>query len=278
MKADENYQPMDAVIESVKRENSQIKTFRLSFPRKIDAEEFRFMPGQFGLFSIMGTGEATFSMCSSPLERDFIEISVRNVGNTTNAFFGLREGDNVGVRGPYGKGYPMEMIKGKDVVVIAGGIGFPPLASAVEYMTAKREDFGRIFVLYGTDQFDDMIYRERMKVWERSDRTQVLATIEEPCRSWKGCTGRVTGLFGRIDLEPKRTVAISCGPPVMLKHVSRDLEKMGIRDSSIYLSLERMMQCGIGKCGHCSIGDKYVCRDGPVFSYAEIKKLTEDAF
>ncbi len=264
-----------ARIDSVTAENDQIRTFRMSFPDKHGGKPFTFSPGQFAMFSVPGIGEAPLSMCSPPGDVKHLEVSVRKVGNVSNAIFGLKRGDSIGVRGPYGHGYPIGEMMGKDVLIVAGGIGFPPLASVVERMISSRHDFGKIWVLYGVKEFGDLIYKERIRRWSREKDLEVLTTVETPCSSWKGCVGVVTKLFDKLKVDGAKTVGLSCGPPIMLKFVTLGFEKLGIGEDKIYISLERLMQCGIGKCGHCNIGDKYVCADGPVFSYADIKAMME---
>ncbi len=271
------YAPMEARIASVRQETGTIRTFRLRFRKAADRKRFSFMPGQFGLFSVMGVGEATFSMCSPP-SGDAIEISVRNVGNTTNAMFSMRKGDTIGVRGPYGHGYPMDGLAGKDLILVAGGIGFPPLASVMEYAIKRRKSFGDITLIYGVKDMGDIIYRDRAERWGRSPGVTVITTVEEKCREWHGCTGLVTKALEKLRIDAGRTAGLSCGPPVMLRFVSADFTGLGIPADRIYLSLERLMQCGIGKCGHCNIGDKYVCRDGPVFQLSELRRMKEDAW
>ncbi len=275
MRKDDGYKPMMARVTAIVKESPLIKTFRLSFLKKDDGKSFSFSPGQFSMFSLMGTGEAPLSISSSPLEDKYLEVSVRNVGNVTNAMFRMKKGDTIGVRGSYGRGYPLENLKGKDILIVAGGIGFPPLASAIEYMLDNRDDYGKIWILYGVKEFDDLMYKKRMKRWSLAKDLDIIVTIETPCTEWDGCVGNVTELFTKLKINGRNTAGLSCGPPVMLKLVTSGFRKLGISDDDIYLSFERMMQCGTGKCGHCNIGDKYVCSDGPVFSYSDVKKMQE---
>lgn len=265
----ENYAPERAEIIRVEKENPTIKTFRLKLAK---GKGLKFMPGQFVQVSVLGVGEAPISMCSSPFERDYFEISVRNVGNVTSALFRLKEGDTLGIRGPYGNHYPVEKFRWKDMVLVAGGVGFPPLNSLVEYLARDRGHYGRIFLLYGARTPEDLIFRERIEKWKRRG-IGIHFTVDRPDRRWKGDVGVVTTLFDRHKI--KGEIGIACGPPVMMKFVTQSFQKIGIGDKDIYLSLERMMQCGMGKCGHCNIGSKYVCLDGPVFTYDELKGVTE---
>lgn len=265
----EDYAPKIAEIIGTEKEAPAIKTFKLKFR---DMSTLKFMPGQFIQVSVFGVGEAPISMCSSPFERDYFEISVRNVGNVTSALFGLKEGDTIGVRGPYGKPYPVNKFRRKDLVLVAGGVGFPPLNSLVEYLAKDRGHYGRIFLLYGARTPEDLIFRKRIEKWKKR-AIGVYFTVDKPDDKWKGDVGVVTTLFDKYDI--RGDIGISCGPPVMLKFVTQSFQKMGIKDPNIHLSLERMMQCGMGKCGHCNIGNKYVCLDGPVFNYEQLKGLTE---
>lgn len=271
----DSYKPMEVKMVSVFRENKTVNTYRLKFTDKEDEKKFRFHPGQFAMFAVNGIGECPLSMASSPYEKSFFEISVRNVGNVTNEMSKMKKGDTLGVRGPFGYGYPLENMKGKDIVIVVGGIGFPPLGSAIEYILKNRKDYGKVFVIYGEKDLDDIIFKNRIKKWTKEKGFTVLVTIETPCKKWSGCVGLVTDLFSKIKVDGKKTAGLTCGPPMMVKFVIEGFKKLGICEGNMYVSLERMMQCGIGKCGHCNIGDKYVCRDGPVFSYCDIKDNVE---
>ncbi|MBN2330556.1 MAG: FAD/NAD(P)-binding protein [Candidatus Aenigmarchaeota archaeon] len=275
---EESYRPALAAVTSVLQENARIRTLGITFRLDAERKSFSFNPGQFVMITLPGIGEAPFSMCSSPKEKGHFELSIRNLGNVTDGMFRLRKGDVVGVRGPYGHGYPVQEMKGRDIVLVAGGIGFPPLASVVEHVIANRADYGKVWVLYGVKDYDDVIYRQRMKRWSKAKDLEVRMALETPCSKWKGCVGVVTKLFNKLKIDAGNTVGLSCGPPIMLKFVTLGFEKLGIRDGDIFISLERLMQCGIGKCGHCNIGNKYVCTDGPVFRYTDIKNMAEEVW
>jgi sulfite reductase subunit B len=265
----ETYVPKIAKVVGIKKENPEIRTLKLELEKN---EKIEFMPGQFVQVSVFGTGEAPISICSSPFQSKYFEISIRDMGNVTNSLLRLKKGDTIGIRGPYGKGYPMERFEGKDLVVVAGGIGFPPLASVVEYIINKRKDFGKVMLLYGARDPNDLMFRESINRWKKKG-IDVFVTVDKGDKKWKGNVGVVTTLFDKYDI--KGNVGVSCGPPIMLKFVTKSFQKIGIKDSNIYLSLERLMQCGVGKCGHCNIGNKYVCLDGPVFTFEDLKGLTE---
>ena len=264
----ENYVPKIAEIIGVKKENPTIKIFKF----RLRDGKLEFMPGQFMQVSVFGVGEAPMAVCSPPFENRYFEMCVRDMGNVTNSLFRMKKGDRVGVRGPYGNGFPMEKFKGKDLVVVAGGIGFSPLESVIEYVIRKRKEYGKVWLLYGARDPSELVFRERVKSWKKKG-IDLLETVDKGDRKWKGNVGVVTTLFDKHDI--KGEIGISCGPPIMMKFVTQSLQKIGIKDSNIYLSLERLMQCGVGKCGHCNIGNKYVCNDGPVFTFEELKGLTE---
>lgn len=267
----ESYMPRIARITGIRTENQDIRTFRL----RLSGKGLDFMPGQFVQVSVFGAGEAPISMCSCPFEKKYFEISVRNVGNVTGSLFRLKKGDAVGIRGPYGNGYPVEKLRGRDIVLVAGGVGLPPLNSVVEYIIKRREDYGSVCILYGARTPADLIFGERMEKWKKRDM-DVYFTVDRADEKWKGDVGVVTALFGKHKITGN--IGMACGPPVMLKFVTQSFQEMGIKDADIYLSLERMMQCGVGKCGHCNIGSKYVCTDGPVFTYEQLKGLTENVW
>lgn len=263
------YAPRMARITEVREEAPGIKSLRLALR---DKAPLSFNPGQFIEVTAFGIGEAPLSICSSSTEGRHFEICIRNVGNVTAALSRMGKGDSVGVRGPYGNGYPIEEVKARDIIVVGGGIGFPPLASVLDYIVERREDYGKVTLLYGARNPDEIILKQKMKNWKRSG-VDIFITVDEGDKKWKGDVGLVTTLFDKYDV--KGDVGISCGPPVMMKFVVQSFKKLGINDQDIHVSLERLMQCGIGKCGHCNIGSKYVCIDGPIFSYDEIKGITE---
>jgi sulfhydrogenase subunit gamma (sulfur reductase) len=265
------YLPRVAVITAVKKECKDIYTFRLRFrDRKTKMD---FMPGQFLQVMVLGVGEVPISISSSPYEKNFFEISVKRTGCVTEALFRLKKGDAIGIRGPYGNWYPMDSFKGKDLIIIAGGVGIAPLGAVIEYIIKNREDYGKVWLLYGTHCPANVIFKERMKRWHKNGIESIVTVSNTYGKSWKGDIGYVEPLFGKYKV--KADVAICCGPTNMLRDVYEEFKKIGIADGKIYFSLERMMQCGIGKCGHCNIGSKYVCVDGPVFRKDELDELTE---
>ena len=269
------YLPQLARIERITKETDTVKTFRLKFLKRKIKNYFVFIPGQFIQVSVFGIGEAPISLSSFPFDMEFFEFSVRNVGNVTNALFELKEGDTIGIRGPYGNGYPIKKFMHKNVVMVAGGIGFPPLKSLIEYILDRRDDFGDLWLLYGAKDPTDIVFKKSLKEWKKQKKFKVLVTVDKSDNKWKGNVGVVTTLFDKTKIPSENTIGVMCGPSIMMKFVTQKLKKIGFKDYQIFLSLERLMQCGMGKCGHCNIGNKYVCLDGPVFCYEELKGLTE---
>jgi len=267
--------PKLARIEEMKQETNTVKTFKVRFLDRWTQNSFTFMPGQFVQVSVFGVGEAPISICSSPFNKKFLEISVRCVGNVTDALCESKKGDLIGIRGPYGNGYPINKLMYNDIVMVAGGIGFPPIKSAIEYVLDMRNDFGKIWLLYGTKDPSDIVFKKELEKWKNEKDFEILITVDNATAEWKGNVGVVTTLFDKIQIVNKNTVGFMCGPLIMMKFVTQKFQELGFDDNQIYLSMERLMQCGFGKCGHCNIGKKYVCTDGPVFKYNELKELTE---
>lgn len=233
-------------------------------------------PGQFVEVSLPGIGEAPISIASSPTQEGMFDLVVRKVGNVTTALSKLETGDTVGVRGPFGTQFPVhDAMKGKDVLLICGGIGLVPVRSAIQYILDNREDYGKLTILYGMKSPAERLFGEELDEWKQLPKVEVLETADQAEESWKGHTGLITALIPRIEIHPENTVTVICGPPVMYRFVIEELRKREVSEESIYLSLERRMKCGVGKCGHCQMNDIYVCQEGPVFKYSEIKDVME---
>lgn len=269
------YLPYPAVIESVRNESFDTKTFKVVFEDKRLAKSFDYKPGQFVQLSLLGAGEAPISITSSPCRRGFLEFTIRAVGRLTRAVNQLKPADRIHIRGPYGNSFPFEQVKGKDLYFIAGGIGLPPLRSLINSIFDSREEFGRIKILYGAKTPDELCFKDELKSWQKITDTEVLLTVDNPNELWKGNVGVVTTLWDKTDMATSGRVAYVCGPPIMIRFVIIELLQSGFKDENIYMSLERYMKCGIGKCGHCNIGAKFVCVDGPVFSYSQTKQLPD---
>ena len=266
------YLPVRAVIEKIIVESPDAKTFILRPIGKANCI-LKYKPGQFMMLSLAGYGEAPFTFASSPSKDGRFQISVRRVGSLTDALHKLKEKDIVGVRGPYGNTFPLERIKGKDLLFVAGGCGIAPLRPLIQYVFKNRKNYGRIEIIYGCRAPKDIFYKEEIKSWQDNLNTNIHLTVDEPDASWGGTCGVVCVLLPKIKVKPKTSLVFLCGPAVMIKFAIGDILKLGFREQNIYASLERYMKCGIGKCGHCYVKGKYVCLDGPNFSYAQMKEL-----
>jgi len=232
-------------------------------------------PGQFVEVSIFGAGEAPISISSSPTKEDSFEMCVRNVGSVTNLMHKLEAGAPLALRGPYGNGFDMAAMQGKDVLFVAGGLGIVPARGVIKYILDKRRDFGKVTILYGAKNPSELLFKEDISEWAARPDCAFHITVDRPDDSWKGNRGVITTLFKRVKVEASNTYAVVIGPPVMYKYAILEALSVGIPESHILCSLERRMKCGVGKCGHCQVGNVYVCKDGPVFSYAQIKRLKE---
>lgn len=276
--ADNIYLPKLAVLDRVVDEIHEVKTFYWRFEDPTEQAAFkRFRPGQFAQVSLFGVGEFPASLPPSPTE-DETFFTIRTVGSCTAALHALQPGAKLGVRGPYGNGFPMEEYYGKNLVFVAGGIGLIPLRSCIIYALAHRAQYQRIQIFLGARTPGDLMYRDNLRAWEQSAGVECSLTVDRATEGWTGNVGVVGSLFKQpgVQLSVENTVAFVCGPPVMFRFVIQDLLAMGLPERCIVSTLERYMKCGVGKCGHCCIGVAYVCVDGPVFTYEQIKKLGED--
>ncbi len=272
------YLPKLAVLDRVVDEIDDVKTFFWHFDDPAEQAAFkRFKPGQFAQVSLFGVGEFPASLPPSPTE-DETFFTIRTVGSCTSALHELEPGQRFGVRGPYGNGFPMSAYRGKNLVFVAGGIGLIPLRSCIVYAMANREKFGKIQIFYGSKTPNELMYRTDLERWEKAGSVEFYLTVDRADNGWKGHTGVVGGLFTKegVDLPVENTTAFVCGPPIMFRFVIMDLKKLGFEDRNIVSTLERYMKCGVGKCGHCCIGVSYVCADGPVLTYEQIRKLGEE--
>jgi len=260
------YRPVRTqVLESVV-ETSRIKTLRLR-----PEEPIVFEAGQFVELTLPGFGEAPFTPSSRPSLHDELFLTVMKVGKVTEAVHRLEKGDTVGLRGPLGTGYPIESFKGREVLVVGGGCGFAPLRSLMYALMERSAEFKKLVFRGGCRTPADMVYRKELAGWAEREDLDIELTVDVGDPSWKGNVGTVTTLLDGAGLDSARGIAIVCGPPMMMKFVTARLVEMGFADENIYLSMERNMSCGIGKCGHCRLGLYYVCKDGPVFPYARVK-------
>jgi NAD(P)H-flavin reductase len=265
--------PWPGAVEQVTKETPD--TFTLTVSREDDTEQNAFQPGQFSMLWVFGVGELPISISGDPADRRQLIYTVRSVGKATHALVNQKPGTGIGIRGPFGTGWPMEAARGRDVIIIAGGIGLAPLRPAIYEVLRNRDRYGRLVVLYGARSPRELLYRKELAAWERQPDTQVLVTVDYGGLGWHGHVGVVTTLFKYARLQPSKSVAMICGPEIMMRFVTRQLEEHGVTAANTYLSMERNMKCAAGFCGHCQYGPHFICKDGPVFPYTQIRPLLE---
>lgn len=272
------YLPKLMTISEIVDETWDIKTFKLSPADEADDTWNEFRAGQFGVFSIFGQGEAPFGMANSPTRNEFIECSIKRAGKVTAAFHELNVGDTVGFRGPYGNGFPLEELSGKNLLFVGGGIGLAPLRSLIQNCLDTRENFSDITILYGARSTGDLVYKDELAEWKGMSGVETVLTVDPGGEDdeWKGKVGFVPTILEEMKPSPENTVLVTCGPPIMIKFVLASAAQLGFTPEQIVTTLEMKMKCGLGKCGRCNIGPKYICKDGPVFTYAELKDLPDE--
>ncbi|NQV42885.1 MAG: FAD/NAD(P)-binding protein [Candidatus Marinimicrobia bacterium] len=266
------YYPTMCKVTGAKQITEMEKWYELEMPA---GQSLGHGPGQFVEVSAFGIGEAPISISSSPSKNGKFELCIRQVGTLTNVLKKYDIGDTMGIRGPFGKGFPMVKLFGKDILVVAGGIGLVPLRSLINYVLDNRKDFGRLIILYGAKTPAELLFTDELEIWKNREDVELHVTVDQPDESWEGHTGVITTLIPSLDLKLNTTIAAITGPPVMYKFVVMSLKSKQLPDDQIYLSLERRMKCGVGKCGHCQINGVYCCQDGPVFNYTDLKPLEE---
>ena len=267
------YLPEKVKITKIESLSPTVKLFRLAkLKGRFEKNEngLIFTPGQFVLAGKIGWGESPFGPASSPYENDYIEIAVRKTGDVSSMMHNLKIGDKIDFRGPYGNGFPLDFIEGKDIVMATGGCGIPPIAALIEYIVKNRDKFNNVYLLYGAKTPDELLMKNKLKEWEKS--INVMRSIDKPAEGCTGYTGFVSDLVLKIKIDPQNAVATMCGPGPMINALENILRPLGISDRRIFVSMERKMQCGAGKCQHCATGEKYVCQDGPVFYFDQIDK------
>jgi NAD(P)H-flavin reductase len=272
------YLPKVAVLDRVVDDIPEVKTFYWRFEDPAAQAEFKhFRPGQFAQVSLFGIGEFPASLPPSPTEEETF-FTIRQVGSCTSALHQLKPRDKFAVRGPYGNGFPMKDYEGMNLTFVAGGIGLIPLRSCIVYALKHRAQYGRIQVFYGAKTPGELMYLQDLRAWEKSAGIECHLTVDRSANGWNGHVGVVGSLFKKagVDVPVDNTIAFVCGPPVMFRFVIKDLLALGFKEHRIVSTLERYMKCGVGKCGHCCIGVAYICVDGPVFTYEQIKRLGED--
>lgn len=274
------YLPYLMTIDKITNEAPGVKTFKLKFQNEEEANAFSFKAGQFGEYSAFGEGESTFCIASSPTRKGYIECTFRETGKVTSGLADLEEGSTMGFRGPFGNTFPMDEWKGKSLVFIAGGIALPPMRCVIQNALDLRENFKDITIVYGAKSVNDLVYKDELKEW--ADRPDVnLVTTVDPggeTPDWKGEIGFVPSIVDKTAPSPENTIAIVCGPPIMIKFTFPVLEKLGFKDDQIYTTLENRMKCGVGKCGRCNVGKLYVCKDGPVFSKEQLNNIPAEEY
>jgi NAD(P)H-flavin reductase len=269
--------PIDAEVITVTQESPTIFTLKIRFSDCECHRTFVFHPGQFNMVYLYGVGEIAISIVSDPDEKDSISHTIRAVGRVTHALQTLKAGDHIGIRGPFGKGWPLIQSKGKEVVVITGGLGCAPTVSVINYIIARRNEYGALKILQGMKHSEDFIFREHYKKWEKEPNVEILVAANQVGPSWPWLTGHVTDMIQTLSLNPENTVAMLCGPEMMMHAAINALTDKNVSENQIYLSMERNMECGVGLCGHCQYGGLFICKDGPVFAYPAIKALFKES-
>ncbi|MDP4268304.1 MAG: FAD/NAD(P)-binding protein [Bacteroidota bacterium] len=269
------YLPYLMRIDKVTEEAPSVKTFRLKFVNEEEGKKFTFKAGQFGEYSVFGEGESTFCIASSPTRDGYIECTFRQAGRVTTALANLGEGDTVGFRGPYGNVFPIDDWKGKNLLFIAGGIALPPMRCVIWNCLDLRENFKDFTIVYGAKSVNDLVYKHELKEWEERPDVNLITTVDPGGETpdWKGEVGFVPTIVEKTAPKAENTIAIVCGPPIMIKFTFPVLEKLGFKEENIYTTLENRMKCGFGKCGRCNVGKVFVCKDGPVFNLTQLKDL-----
>lgn len=272
------YLPYLATIEDIYEEAPDVRSYKMVFKDPKVRDTFGFKAGQFGLYSVFGAGESTFCIASSPTRKGYIQCTFRRAGRVTSALTDMNIGDTIGFRGPYGNWFPIDDWKGKNIVFIAGGIGLPPVRSVIWNCLDRREDFGDITIVYGARTVADLVYKNELSHWDERPDVKLVQTVDPggETSDWKGEIGFVPTVLEGAAPPVKNAVAVTCGPPIMIKFVLQVLNKLGFSDEQVYTTLENKMKCGVGKCGRCNVGDIYICKEGPVYTAAEVKRMYPD--
>ncbi|TWJ19602.1 FAD/NAD(P)-binding protein [Geobacter argillaceus] len=272
------YKPYLATIAAIVDETPDVRTLRLEFQDDQVRESFSFRSGQFAEYSAFGHGEATFCIASAPTRKGHIECCFRNVGRVTEALRRLEVGETVGVRGPYGNSFPIEEYYGRNLVFVAGGIALPPLRTLIWNCLDQREKFGDITIVYGARTESDLVYKHELREWQEQSDVNLVKTVDPGGNGpdWDGQVGFVPTILEESAPKSENTIALVCGPPVMIKFTLPVLERLGFGDEQIYTTLENRMKCGLGKCGRCNVGNVYVCKDGPVFTARQVRAMPQE--
>jgi len=274
------YVPNIAIIRKIISENevNDIKTFDLEFEKPNVAKNFKYKPGQFAELSFFGAGECPIGIASSPMNEDFIQFTIKKIGVVTTALHNSKEGDRIGVRGPYGNGWPIETMEGHNIVIIGGGFAFTTLRSLAKYILHEnnRDRFKKLTIIYGAREPGEILYKHDLEIWKKRNDLNTVLTIDQEFEGWKGQVGYVPTILKQVAPSSKDAFAAICGPPIMIKFSMPVLTELGFTPDKVLLSLEMRMKCGIGKCGRCNIGNKFVCKDGPVFTQKELQEMPKE--
>jgi NAD(P)H-flavin reductase len=272
------YKPELMIIRDIIDETPDVKTFKLQFKNPDVQKNFNFKAGQFAEYSVFGEGECTFCIASSPTRMEYLECSFKQAGKVTSAMRKLNVGDTIGLRGPYGNNFPIEKMNGKNIVFIAGGIGLAPVRCIIWNSLDLRDQFKDITIIYGARTVADLVYKHELQEWQKMSGIKTVVTVDPggETSDWNGEVGFVPTVVDSTAPVSENTVAIICGPPIMIKFTLPVLQKLGFKDENIVTTLENRMKCGIGKCGRCNVGSVYVCKDGPVFTYSQLKQLPDE--
>ncbi len=275
---DNIYKPYLMRIESITEEAPEVKTFRLKFVNEEEGNNFNFKVGQFAEYSIVGEGETTFCIASPPTRKGYLECTFRRAGRVTSALASMDIGDVIGLRGPYGNIFPIDEWKGKNLLFIAGGIALPPMRSVIWNCLDLRDNYKDVTIIYGARSVADLVYKNELKEWEERPDVKLITTVDPGGETpdWKGEVGFVPTVISKVSPSSKDTIAIVCGPPIMIKFTLPVLEKLGFSEENIFTTLENRMKCGIGICGRCNVGKLYVCKDGPVFTLSQLKLMPQE--
>ena len=267
------YLPHEAEVLERVEQTGTVFTLRLNFTDPQVRAAYTFQPGQFNMVYLYGVGEVAISIVSDPEDDRLLDHTIRTVGRVTRGLAKLRPGDRLGIRGPFGRGWPLGRAEGRDVVIVTGGLGCAPVVSVINYVMKRRERFGRLSILQGVKHSDDLIYRGYFERWAKAPDTHVFLAADAGGPLWPWHVGYVTDLFDQVAFDPGRSIAMMCGPEGMMNVAVQGLRERGLAEEDLYLSMERNMQCAVGHCGHCQYGGRFVCSDGPVFPYAAVRDL-----
>lgn len=272
------YKPYEMTISRITEETPDVKTFRLQFSDAEQGGKFEFKAGQFGEYSVPGEGECTFCIASSPTRKGYIECTFRRAGRVTTALSRLEEGESMGFRGPYGNTFPIDQWKGKNLLFIAGGIALPPMRCVIWNALDLRENFKDVTIIYGARTVADLVYKHELEEWGQRPDVRLLTTVDPGGETpgWKGEIGFVPTVLEKLAPVGDNTIAVVCGPPIMIKFTFLALDKLGFKPENVFTTLENRMKCGVGKCGRCNVGKYYVCKDGPVFTLAQMRELPNE--